>query len=58
MGCWAVFVTLQLLLSRYSRCSWTYSTIYAVQAALCLVTECFFVRLVSAYPTVNIHPPM
>ena len=51
LGCWAVFVAFQLLLSHYPRCSWNYWTIFSVQTVLSLVAECIFVRLVTVPPT-------
>ena len=50
LGFWGVFVAFQLLLSRWPRCSGPYWAIFSLQAGLCLVAECVFIRLVSAAP--------
>ena len=46
LGCWGIFVTFQLLLSRWPHCSGPYWAIFAVQAGLCLIAEVAFLRLV------------
>ena len=46
--CWGVFVMFTLLLSHYRRCSPAYWSIFAVQAAACIVAEVLFISLVSS----------
>lgn len=55
LACWGIFVTFQLLLSRWPHCSGPYWAIYAVQAALCLAAEVAFLRLVRIQPLTRLH---
>ena len=46
--CWGIFVMFTLLLSRYTRCSPEYWSVFAGQAAACLGAGALFIHLVSS----------